>query len=53
VRDIVTELETIARGYAERLDTFGPTKEFKRKLEKVENKKRDEGEPIWHLQDSD
>jgi hypothetical protein len=46
VRDVVTELETAARGYAERLDTFKPTKELKRKLEKLENKKSDEGEPI-------
>lgn len=48
VRDVVTELETAARGYAERLDTFEPTKVFKRKLDKRENKMSDEGELILH-----
>ena len=50
VRDVVTELETTARGYAERLNTFEPTKEFKRKLDKLENKKSDESEPIPYFQ---
>jgi hypothetical protein len=50
VHDVVTELETAARGYAVRLDTFEPMKEFKCKLEKLENKKSDKGEPIPHLQ---
>jgi len=49
VCDVVTELETAARGYAERLDPFNPTKEVKRKLEKRENRMSDEGEPILHL----
>ncbi|KAI9437865.1 hypothetical protein BJY52DRAFT_1196234 [Lactarius psammicola] len=42
VCDVVTELETAARGYAERLDPFNPTKEVKRKLEKRENRMSDE-----------
>ncbi|KAI9450343.1 hypothetical protein BJY52DRAFT_1191938 [Lactarius psammicola] len=42
VCDIVTELETAARGYAEHLDIFSPTKEFKRKQEKMENRRNDE-----------
>lgn len=50
VRDVVTELEAAARGYAERLDTFTPTRENKRRLEKQENKRSDEGEPILRLQ---
>jgi hypothetical protein len=45
VHDVVTELETTARGYAERLDSFQPTNELKWKLEKKENM-RDEGKPI-------
>ena len=44
VRDFVTELENASRGYADRLDTFQPTKVLKRKLEKRENKMSDEGE---------
>jgi hypothetical protein len=50
VHDVVTELETAAWGYAVRLDTFEPMKDFKHKLEKLENKKSDKGEPIPHLQ---
>ncbi|KAH9163208.1 hypothetical protein EDB89DRAFT_2079056 [Lactarius sanguifluus] len=42
VRDVLTELETAARGYVERLDTFNPTKEFKRKLDKTKNRTNDE-----------
>ncbi|KAH9007812.1 hypothetical protein EDB85DRAFT_2165216 [Lactarius pseudohatsudake] len=42
VHDVVTELETAARGYAERLDTFNPTMGFKRKMEKSKNKVNDE-----------
>ncbi|KAH8992144.1 hypothetical protein EDB86DRAFT_2830574 [Lactarius hatsudake] len=37
-----TQLETAARGYAERLDTFNPTKEFKRKLDKTKNRTNNE-----------
>ncbi|KAH9014850.1 hypothetical protein EDB85DRAFT_1899029 [Lactarius pseudohatsudake] len=40
--DIVMDLETAARGYAERLDTFNPTMAFKRTLDKIENKQNDE-----------
>ncbi|KAI9429185.1 hypothetical protein H4582DRAFT_2089861 [Lactarius indigo] len=36
------DLETTARGYLDRLDTFRPTKELKRKFEKTENKKKDQ-----------
>ena len=42
VQDIVMDLETAARGYARRLDIFNPTKEFKRKRDKVENQMSDE-----------
>ncbi|KAH9163207.1 hypothetical protein EDB89DRAFT_2021934, partial [Lactarius sanguifluus] len=42
VQDIVMDLETAARGYAERLDAFNPTKVFKRTLDKIENKRNDE-----------
>jgi hypothetical protein len=48
VRDIAIGLETAARGYTERLDSFEPTTMLKRKLEKKENKMNDEGEPILH-----
>lgn len=49
VHDIMTELETTARGYMERLDIFNPTKGHSDKLRKRENKMSDEGEPILHL----
>ncbi|KAH9168593.1 hypothetical protein EDB89DRAFT_1990759 [Lactarius sanguifluus] len=42
VCDVMTELETAAQGYAECLDSFNPTKEVKRKLERKENKMNDE-----------
>ncbi|KAH9035246.1 hypothetical protein EDB85DRAFT_2143898 [Lactarius pseudohatsudake] len=42
VDDVMADLETAARGYLERLDTFRPTKGFKRSLDKKENKKNDE-----------
>lgn len=44
VNNIVEDLETAARGYLVRLDTFRPTKEFKRTLDKLENKKNDDGQ---------
>src|SRR5260370_14495552 len=44
VADAYTDLETAARGYAKHLDTFNPTKGFKRKLDKLENQKADDGE---------
>ena len=43
VGDVYADFETAARGYAERLDAFNPTKEFKRALDKLKNKKADEG----------
>jgi hypothetical protein len=49
VQDIVMDLETAARGYANRLDIFNPTKMSKRKREKMENRKDDEGKPILYL----
>ena len=49
VHDVTTELETTARGYMKRLDTFNPTKGFRHKLRKRENKMSDAGEPILHL----
>jgi hypothetical protein len=49
VRDFVTELETAAQGYARQLDLFNPAKLFKCKLEKIENRKNDEGKPVLYL----
>jgi hypothetical protein len=43
VTDVYAVFETAARGYAERLDTFNPTKGFKRTLDKLENQRADEG----------
>ncbi|KAI9443054.1 hypothetical protein H4582DRAFT_2072125 [Lactarius indigo] len=42
VDDVMANLETAARGYLKCLDTFRPTKGFKRTLDKIENKKNDE-----------
>ncbi|KAI9459700.1 hypothetical protein BJY52DRAFT_1186313 [Lactarius psammicola] len=42
VQDIMMDLESSSWGYAERLDTFSPTKVFKRTLDKIENKRNDE-----------
>ena len=49
VHDFVMELETAARGYAERLDTLNPTKVFKRKQDQMENRKAENGKPVSHL----
>jgi hypothetical protein len=46
VHDFVMELETAARGYVERLDTLNPTKVSKRKQDKMENRKAENGKPI-------
>ncbi|KAF8494365.1 hypothetical protein F5888DRAFT_1805539 [Russula emetica] len=43
VTDVYADFETAARGYAERLDTFHPTKGFKCTLDKLENQRADEG----------
>ncbi len=43
VKDIYSHFETAARGYADRLDTFTPTKGLKRTLDKRENQRADEG----------
>lgn len=45
VKDIVVDMETTARGYAvvKHLDTFNPIKEFKCRLEKVDNQMNNEG----------
>ncbi len=43
VRNIHTDFERAARGHTERLDTFNPTKGFKRSLDKLRNQKADEG----------
>ncbi|KAH9180273.1 hypothetical protein EDB89DRAFT_1900213 [Lactarius sanguifluus] len=40
--DVMADLETAAHGYLECLDTFRPTKGFKRSLDKMENKKNNE-----------
>ncbi|KAI9435856.1 hypothetical protein H4582DRAFT_2079482 [Lactarius indigo] len=42
VEDFVVDLETVARGYGERLDDFKPSKMLKRKLDKSKNKANDE-----------
>ena len=47
VRDVYADFETAARGYDERLDTFNPTNGFKRKLEKLDNRRADEGTSIF------
>lgn len=49
VHDVLTELESAARGYTGRLDTFNPTTVFKRKLDKVQNKMNDQGIIILHF----
>jgi len=41
--DIMVDLETTACSYLERLDTFRLTNELKRMLEKMENRKNDQG----------
>jgi hypothetical protein len=43
VKDVYSHFETAARGYADRLDTFTPTKGFRRTLDKLENRRADEG----------
>ena len=48
MQDVVTDLETTAQGYAERLDNFQPTKTLKRKLDKSERKVKDESKYILH-----
>lgn len=53
VHDVVTELESAARGYTNRLDAFNPTKGLKRKLDKVQNKMNDQGKVILHFLTSD
>ncbi|KAF8257366.1 hypothetical protein EI94DRAFT_1818097 [Lactarius quietus] len=42
INDIMMDLETAARGYTIRLDTLNPTKEFKCRLKKMENRKNNE-----------
>lgn len=49
MQDVVADLETTARGYAERLDNFQPTGMLKRKLDKSESKAKDESKYILHL----
>jgi hypothetical protein len=43
VKDIYSDFEPAARGYADRLDAFTPTKGLKRTLDKRENQRADEG----------
>jgi len=51
VRDVYADFEPVARGYAERLDTFNPTKGFEHTLNKRKNQRTDEGmyffHPLW------
>jgi hypothetical protein len=43
VNDVMTELESSARGYTGRLDIFNPTNLLKRKMDKVQNRMNDQG----------
>ncbi len=43
VKDIYSHFETAARGYADRLNTFTPTKGLKRMLDKQENQRANKG----------
>jgi hypothetical protein len=43
----VHDFETVARGYADRLDTFNPTKGYKRILDKLENQRADDGRLLF------
>jgi hypothetical protein len=47
VRDVYTDFESAARGYGDRLDSFKPTNGFKRKLDKLENQRANEGTSIY------
>jgi hypothetical protein len=50
VTDVCANFELAARGYAEHLDTFIPTKGFKRMLDKMDNQRADEGTSFFlHL----
>ena len=43
MRDVFNEFETAACGYLDRLDTLDPTEAFKHMLDKLENRRADEG----------
>ena len=47
VRDVYADFETAARGYADRLDTFNPTVGLKRKSDKRDNQRADNGMPFF------
>jgi hypothetical protein len=49
MQNVMMELETTARGYAERLDIFNPTKLSKRKQVKTENREADKGKPALYF----
>jgi hypothetical protein len=49
VTDVCANFEPAARGYAERLDIFIPTKGFKRTLDKLGNQRADEGTFIFWI----
>jgi len=49
VKDIFLHFETAARGYADRLDAFTPTKGFKRTLDKLSNRRVEEGTFIFYI----
>ena len=49
IQNNMMELETTARGYAERLDIFNPTKVSKRKQVKTENREADKGKHTLYL----
>ena len=47
VENVFIDFETTARGFGDRLDKFTPTEKFKRKLDKLENRRLDEGRFIF------
>jgi hypothetical protein len=49
VTDVCANFELAARGYAKRLDTFIPTKGFKRMLDKMDNQRADEGTSFFYI----
>jgi len=49
VKDVSSNFEMVAYGYADRLDTLNPTKGFKRMLDKLDNRRDDEGTFIFSI----
>ena len=49
VKDVYSSFEGAARGYTDHLDTLNPTKGFKRTLDKLGNRRADEGTFIFYI----